>query len=176
MHILADVMVPSLERSEYMEELRNIGDNIARERLEHSALHPPTQPMLPTDASSSEVAQSRPLTPTDLGASCKAGESEDVQPSVEPHVPHVGPAFHIPMTQEKSLEDLPSQMDFGWQESVSPNPTPVLGTTRNMGGEFVEVSQIAQEAARDATAEPPADDLPVLLATTVVIAADAPKI
>ena len=58
---------------------------------------------------------------------------------------------------------MPSQLDFDWEDSVSPNPTPALGTARNLGGEldivgtlqniavpidvgmdtFVEVSQIA---------------------------------
>lgn len=34
-------MVPSRERTEYMYELRNIAENIVRERLEHLDLHPP---------------------------------------------------------------------------------------------------------------------------------------
>ena len=75
------------------------------------------------------------------------------------------------MTQEKSLEDLPSQLDLDWQDSVSLTPTPSLATTRNLGQEleavassqvddppvvvaidtFAEVSQIAQEAVMDAT-------------------------
>ena len=98
MHLVPDVMVPLLERSEYMDELRNIANNIVRERLEHSEVHPPSHSELPTDASSCEVAQSRPQTPTNIGTSAKASGSEDVQPSAEPHSAHVGPAFHIPMT------------------------------------------------------------------------------
>ena len=133
---MADVMVPSLECSEYMDELRNIADNIVRERLEHSEVHPSTDSGLPTNASSCEVAQSHPQIPTNIGTSVKAFVSEVVQPSVEPHANDVGPVFHIPMTKVSSLEELPSQLDFEWQDSVSPNPTPALGTTRNLGGEL----------------------------------------
>lgn len=173
---MADAMVPSLERSEYMDELRNIADNIVKERLEHSEVRPVAQSVLPTDASDSEVASTRPQTPTNVGTSATACVSEVVQPSVEPLAADVGPAFHIPMTQVSSLEDLPNQLDFEWQDSVSANPESILGTARNLGAEleavgtqrntaapkdvgmatFVEVSQIAQEAAKDATPQPPA--------------------
>ena len=139
-------------------------------------VHPPAHSGLPTDASSCEVASTRPQTPTDVGTSATAFVSEVVQPSVEPRAADVGPTFHIPMSQVSSLEDLHSQLDFEWQDSVSVNPTPILGTTRNLGGElkvngtprntavpkdvgldtFVEVLQIGQEAARDATPQPPA--------------------
>ena len=182
-------MVPSLERSEYMDELRNIADNIVRERLEHSEVHAPSHSGLPAVASSCEVAQSRPPTPFDVGTSAKAAASHDVQPSAEKLVGDAGPAFHIPMTQDKSLEDLPSQLDFDWQESQSPNPTPGLGTSRNLGGEldvvgtprstagpvdvgmetFMEVSQIAEEAVREATPQPREEVPTPLLATTHVI-------
>ena len=50
---------------------------------------------------------------------------EDAQPPLEPHSKdsaidsplrhgdmHVGLTFHIPMTQEMTLQDLPSQLDF----------------------------------------------------------------
>jgi hypothetical protein len=89
----------------------------------------------------------------------------------------VGPVFHIPMTQARSLEDLPSQLDFDWQDSVSANPTPAVGAARNLDGElehvgtprtvaaaldvgvdtFGEVSQIAQEAVMDAMPQQPAE-------------------
>ena len=164
-------MVPSLERSEYMEELRNIADNIVRERLEHSEVHPPAHATPAANVLSCDVAHPCPQSPASIGTFGKASASEDVQRPVE----YVGPAFHIPMTQEKSLEELPSQLDFEWQDSVSPNSTPAHVTTRNLGGEmdivgtprpttvphdmdvdtFVEVSQIAQEAVVDATHQPP---------------------
>lgn len=90
----------------------------------------------------------------------------------------------------QSLVDLPSQLDFEWQDYVSPNPTPMLGTARNLGGElevvgtprnttdpkavgmdtFVEVSQIAQEAVRDATLQPLAEVSSPLHTTTAVVA------
>lgn len=98
MHVVANVMVPSLERSEYMDELRNLADNIVKERLGHSEVHLPAHSALPTDASSCEVASTRPQTPTNVGTSATAFVSEVVHPSVEPGVSDVGPAFHIPMT------------------------------------------------------------------------------
>ena len=75
---MADVMVPSVECSEYMDELRNIADNIVRERLEHSEVHPSADLGLPTNASSCEVAQSHLQTPTNIGTSAKAFVSEVV--------------------------------------------------------------------------------------------------
>ena len=86
-----------------------------------------------------------------------------------PGVP-IGPAWVIPMTQAKSLEDLPSQLDMDWQDSVSLTPTPSLAATRNLNQEleavvssqvvnppevvavdtFAEVSQIAAEVVMDA--------------------------
>lgn len=133
-------MVPLLERSEYMEGFHNIADNLVKECLEHSEVHPVAHIGPPTDAFSCEVAQSHPQTPTDIGTTTKAVGSEDVQPSVETQSTvvekesqcmrgevDVVPAFHIPMTQAKSCEDLPSQFDFDWQDLVSPNPTPALG-------------------------------------------------
>jgi hypothetical protein len=61
------------------------------------------------------------------------------------------------MTQDKSLEDLPNQIDFEWQDSVSPLPTPAPRTTAAAvpsgveDNEFITISQIAQEAAVHAT-------------------------
>jgi hypothetical protein len=76
------------------------------------------------------------------------------------------PAFVIPMTQEKTLEGLPSQLDFEWTESVSTNPTPAVvdaavaapsvGNAEVMEVDaFVLVSQIAEEAVKDATQDLP---------------------
>ena len=142
-------MVPSLEQPEYMYELRNIADNIVRERCKHSEVQPPTH--------------------TACVASYKVADvSEGVEEPVESQVPdgspsthgdgHVGPAFHIPMTQEKTLLELPSQLDFDWQESATQGPSIAPAAAQNPVEEvdtFVLVSQIAQEAVMDATQGPP---------------------
>ena len=113
-------MVPSLERTEYMLELRGIADNIVRERLEHSEVHPLTHSGPAADDSSCEVAQSHPESPTHIGTSVETHSVVDGKESQRmPGDVDVEPAFHIPMTQAKSLEDLPSQLDFDWQDSVS---------------------------------------------------------
>ena len=163
-------MVPSLERPEYMYELRNIADNIMRERCKHSELHSDSHFRIHTDA----------------GPSYKVPEDEEyVDPAPAKDVPsqgkdsHVGPAFHIPMTQDKSLEGLPSQLDFDWQDSATPGPMSATITARNLGEEldvaspthvevdtFVEVSQIAQEAVEE-TGDPP---------VTTTSIADAPLV
>lgn len=189
--LLADVMVPSLERAEFMDELRAVADNIVRERLEHAEVHPIAHAAPTADVTSCDVIQQSPKSPASIGTLGKAYGSEDVQRPLEapsqadarhsplPHgVEPVGPAFHIPMTQSKSLEELPSQLDFEWQDAVSPNSTPAHITTRNLGGEldvagtsrpaaesdgadvgaFVEVSQIAQEAVQDAIQQPPSQE------------------
>ena len=88
-------MVPPVERSAYMYELRNIAENIVRERCEHSEVQPPTRTMHVTK------------------------EPVDGEQPVEP-------VFNIPMTQGSTLEELPSQMDFDWQDSVSDKGTPVV--------------------------------------------------
>jgi hypothetical protein len=182
-------MVPSLERTEYMLELRGIAENIVRERLEHAEVHPLTHSGPALDDSSCEVAQSHPELPTHIGSSAKAAVTEHVVPSVEPHFAVEGkesrrmpsevdvePVFHIPMTQARSLEDLPSQLDFDWQDSVSQMGTPAPNAARNLDGEldvvctprsavepistpmdtFVEVSQIVEEAVRDVMPQPSA--------------------
>ena len=157
-------MVPSLERSEYMYELREIGDNIARERCKQAEVN------LGLD--------------TGVADGCKVADAADVvEPGVAPTVTDdspsqredvdVGPAFHIPMTQEKTLGDLPSQLDFDWQESESQGPRIATSSARNIGEDldgasttfnpalpgdmqvesFVQVSQIAHEAVMDATTD-----------------------
>jgi hypothetical protein len=162
---MADVMVPSLDRSEYMYELREIAANISRELCKHAEV--------------------------DLGLhtggadSCKVPDATDgAETPVEPRVAddspsqpadvHVGPAFHIPMTQEKTLLDLPSQLDFEWQESASQGAGIAPNTARSLGEElhiaitplnvvlpvhvevdtFVQVSQIAHEVLMNATEQP----------------------
>ena len=141
-------MVPSLERTEYMYELHGIAENIVIERCKHSEV--------------------RPNTHTGGGASHKEADGEqDAQPPKEPHttldsppapgdVP-VEPVFHIAMTQEKTLQELPNQLDFDWTESTPPparedlhvDRTPEAALEADMDT-FVQVSQIAQEAVLDA--------------------------
>ena len=123
-------MVPPLERSEYMYELRNMANNIVRERCEHWEVQPPGQ----------------------SGHECE--DRVDVHQPIPESVGNVampgGPAFHIPMTQDKTLEELPSQLDFDWQDSVSPEGTPAVRTSMAESA-FVEVSEIAHEAIAHAT-------------------------
>lgn len=208
-HVVTDVMVPSLERAEYLDELRNIADNVVRERLEHSEVHPLAHTGPLTDASSCEMAQSHSQTPTNIGTSAKDGGLEGVGPCFETHVSDVTedaqcvqrhvdvrPAFDIPMTQAKSLEELPSQLEFDWQDSTPSIPTPCVGAARNLDGDldgvvtprsepgptdvgtgtFVEVSQIAREAVLDSAPQPTAEALTPLATTSDVIDADASRI
>ena len=170
---MADVMVPSLERTERMEELRNVADNIVRERSEHAEVVPVGHSRPRTDNSFSDMAQ------TDIGQSVTAAASEaqsDVaEESQRARVEvDVGPALQIPMTQAKSLEELPSQLVFDWQNSEEPNPTPALGAARNLDDQldgvgtprsvpatvdegidpFQEISQITHDAVMHAVPQP----------------------
>lgn len=110
-------MVPLVERSAYMYELRNIAENMVQKQWTHLEVQPPPR----------------------SGHECRADQP-------------VGPAFHIPMTQDKSLEELPSQMDFERQDSVSPKGTPAVPEDTDVAPKHtqesadVEVSQLAQEA------------------------------
>jgi hypothetical protein len=182
-----------------MLELRGIAENIVRERLEHAEVHPLTHGGPAIDDSSCEVAQSHHESPTPIGSSAKAAVAEHVLPSVEPHSPvdgkesrrmpaevDVEPVFHIPMMQARSLEDLPNQLDFDWQDSVSQIATPAPNAARNLDGEldgvgtprsavepiltpmdtFVEVSQIAEEAVRGVMPQP---SVPVPTPATAVV-------
>lgn len=168
-------MAPSLERSETINELRNIAENLGRERLEQSEVHPPVQ-QWPQTEDQGEVQESFRGSSAVLG-NAEASEVDQPPPQTTPvtmdsPTTPVGlqaiPAFVILMTQEKTLEDLPSQMDFDWQDSVSPNPPPAVagiseGSAKSMEVKaFVLVSGIAEEAAINATkhlpeqeAEPP---------------------
>jgi hypothetical protein len=163
---MAEVMVPPLERPEYMLELRNIAENIARERLEHSEVHPPAQGEPQIDERA-DVQESCRESSAHLG-NAEVSEVEQPDPRTmrvsidSPSTPEAMPAFVIPMTQEKSLEELPSQLDFDWQDSVSSNPTPAgTGAVVAAASEanpkvmevdtFVLVSQIAEEAVKNAT-------------------------
>ena len=151
-------MVHPLEHPEYMYELRNVAENIAGERIKHSEVH--TSPHIQS-----------------LESDKVPSASDGVEPPLDANPPHdedsihVGPAFHIPMTQEKSLQDLPSQIDFDWQDSVPPGPVTTCATARNLVEEldvvstpasvalpshvdennFVEVATIAEEAVIVAT-------------------------
>lgn len=175
-------MVPSLDRTEFMDEIRSVADNMVRGTLEQAEMHPIAHSTPTADVTSCDEAQLTPPSPASTGTHGKAGGREDDagnSPSAQAPSAHgvdpVGPAFHIPMTQSKSLEELPSQLDFEWQDAVSPNSTPAQVTARNLGGEldvvgtsrlgtvsqgadvgaFLEVSQIAHEAVHDATQQPP---------------------
>ena len=101
------------------------------------------------------------------------GEPESKESAEDPHSGDADarsePAWDIPMTQDKSLQELPSQLDLDWQESVLPTPMPSLAAVRNLGEElevvgatrnadppvvldtFAEVSQIARESVMGAT-------------------------
>ena len=166
MNDLSDIMVPQLERSQYACKLRNVAENISRERLEHSEVEPPRQ-YVPQIDERDEVQESFHVTSANVG-NAEASQVEHPPPQTpcvtlgSPSTP-VGleaiPAFVMPMTQEKTLEALPSQLDFDWQDSVSPNPTPAVavdrvGSPKDMEvDEFVLVSQIAEEAVKNATTQ-----------------------
>ena len=135
--VWADVMAPPLERSGYLYELRAVAENIVRERGEHSEVHPPG---------------------LSGGGPMELGEEQEPLPGSSDNLGMpIGPAFHIPMTQDKTLEELPSQIEFEWQDSVAPNLTPAQATTiaaaptSTEDNAFVEVSEIAQEAVVHAT-------------------------
>ena len=92
------------------------------------------------------------------------------------------------MTQAKSLEDLPSQLDFDWQESETPVTSVAPAIVQNLGEEldvastpaigashnslevdkFAKVSQIAQEAIMDALQQ----ETPVPIRTTTTATTD----
>lgn len=160
-----------------MHELRLIADNIVREQCKHSDVHPPTRSGMASYTQTSNVADA----------------TDDVHPPVSPHSAsihgdvHAGPAFDIPMTQGKSLEDLPSQLDFDWQDSAIPGTNTALASAQTRGESperaaqpidveldaFAGISQIAHEAVMDATQQPPGEVLQSLSPTTT---ADAPKV
>ena len=150
-------MVPPRVRSEYMYELRLIAENIVRERLENfdpverykaqETFHESSGNL--GNAAASVVEQPQPLSPHAQMDSTTAGDSQAI------------PAFHIPMSQAKGLEELPSQLDFEWQDSVCPNPTPVVAEASVEApiametDAFVLVSQIASEAVKNAIEQVP---------------------
>jgi len=169
---MVDIMVPSLENPEYMYELRGIAENIVRERCKHSELHSDSRFSSHTEAGPSyNVAEGEEY----IDPLVDAGPAKDSSSHAKDS--HIGPAFHIPMTQEKSLQDLPSQLDFDWQDSATPCPMSGTTTARNLGEEldvvstpavaaspirvqvdtFVEVSQIAQEAVMDSAVQETGD-------------------
>ena len=134
---MADFMVPPLEPSEYLQELRNHHETVSRERCEQQEVHPPgLSGHGPVERSEQE--ESFPEGSVNLGTP-------------------LGPAFHIPMTQGHALEELPSQIDIEWPHSMSPVPAPTLRSnavappTDPEVHEFVEVAQIAHEAVVHAT-------------------------
>jgi hypothetical protein len=171
-------MVPPPEPTEYLYELRAIAENISKERGHHSELHPEVANLYEAYIVDSQVQV------TNASNADIPEAAEVVQPRVDPDSiqngeeaagrdagVQAGPAWEIPMTQAKSLEDLPSQLDLEWQDSASLTPNPSHAATRNLGQEleavasspvrdaavvvevhtFAEVSQIAQEVVMDAT-------------------------
>jgi hypothetical protein len=174
---VADLLVPPHYPTEYLFELRCVAENISRERGLHSEVHPPASTLVPQQAPQCEPQVTDAIASDGI---CNVGTSEASgveQPAVDPeskenagNAPssgadaHIGPAWlNIPMTQEKSLQDLPSQLDLDWQDLVLPTPMPslaarnpgeeleVVGSTQNVEppvvvDTFAEVSQIAQEA------------------------------
>lgn len=69
--------------------------------------------------------------------------------SVFTHVDvHVGPAWHILRIQDKTLQDLPSQLELDWQDSVSPRPNPSLNAAQKL-------SENLDVVGKSQTAEPP---------------------
>lgn len=159
---LADVMVQPLERREYLYELRGVSENIVQERLEQLQVR--SRNMWPETFERGKVQESANVGVLD------ASEVEQAPPhspnatmdsTSTPDDSQAIPAFHIPMTQGKSLEELPSQLDFEWTESVAPNPMPVVDAASVVPphdpelNSFVMVSQIASEAVKNAS-----EDLP----------------
>lgn len=139
-------MVPPLEQHEFMSELRNIADNILRERWEHVEVHQRGHSM------------QEPIESADVHKPLEGSAVQESNPDVSGNLgAPVGPAFDIPMTQQKTLEELPSQIDLEWQGSISPSLTPNEATTSAVttkdteDNAFAEVQQIAEEAAEHAT-------------------------
>ena len=134
----AELLVTPLVPQEYMYELHNIAENIARERCDYSEVRPQVQ----SEPECEESVEVQHPVAEDGG---NAVDAED------------GPAFSIPMTQGKTLVDLPSQMDFDWQYLVSPKGTPAEPTGMAVPPKdpdesaFLEVQQIAEEAVVHAT-------------------------
>ena len=181
---LADVLVPPREPTEYLYDLRALAENISRDRCMHLEVHPTAPPeyLQQCEPEVTNATNSDNICNVGTPATLGVVQVVDVQPQSKENVPStdaedvpstdaetdIGPAWHIPMTQEKSLQDLPSQLDVDWQDSVLPTPMPSLVAVRNLSSEldvvgstqnveppvvldtFAEVSQIAQEAVMDA--------------------------
>ena len=178
---IADVMVPPLEPTEYLYELRAVAENIIRERLGHSEVHHAEVPHYEVQIHECGEEVTNGSNAEDVVPIAEVVEI--VEPKVGPDSTHmakdvlatvesvqVGPAWEIPMTQEKSLADLPSQLDLDWQDQPSLTPTPSLVATRNLGQEleaaasevedppvvvaattFADVNQLAQDVVMEAT-------------------------
>lgn len=177
-------MVAPPEPTEFLYELRAVAENISRERCEQVEVHPPEAAHLEVHTHVTEMEVTNASNSDNVCNSSIPQAAEVAQPPVEPEFGfgvHVGPAWHILITQERSLQDLPSQMDLDWQDSVTPTPTRSPAATRSLGEEleavgssqvtehavgssqvvepavvesvdgFAEVSQIAQEAVTEAT-------------------------
>lgn len=176
-------MVTPLAPTEYLYELRAIAENITRERCQVADVHKPQPTFHEEDIHHCEEQVTNAGTANTSADPSIPEASEAVRPLVEPESSHmandppsidagpVGPAWHIPMTQERTLQDLPSQLDLEWQDSVSSTPTPspaAIQVSHELNAEelgavepslvvevavdtFAEVSQIAAEVVLDAT-------------------------
>ena len=182
-YCLADDMLPPPEPTEFLYEIRVVAENIGTLRCSQSEVHPPEcqQPEVVAHVPDVEVTNASNSNNVCTLGTPQAAESAETlvernsvqnmlkSPSTDPGV-NDAHAWVIPMTQERSLHDLPSQMELDWQDSVTTTPTPSLAATRNLGealeavgservvepevvlpvDAFAEVSQIAQEAVTDA--------------------------
>jgi hypothetical protein len=151
-HNLADLLVTPLERQEYMYELRNIAENIVRERCEYSEVQPAVEIEHECEESVPECAESVPQCAESVPQDAKTvGVQHAVPENVGNAAEPLGPAFHIPMTQGKTLEDLPSQMDFDWQDTDAAPIGMAVPPKDPEESLFLEVQQIADEAVVHAT-------------------------
>jgi hypothetical protein len=158
-------MAPPQNLAEYLYEIRAFAECVVKELCEILEVLPPTPTQHDADVHRYEVEATND---TNVDNTSKADVVTDVHP---PMKPHVGPAWHILRTQDKTLQDLPSQVVIDWQDSVSPTPSPSLKVPQNLAKDldvvgkshtaepvvvvavdtFAEVSQIAEEVVMNAT-------------------------
>lgn len=128
-------MVPSLEQPEYMLELRNVAENIVRERCTHSEVHAPT---------CTEGVESYKVPDGSDGAQHPLA----AHPVTDEDSIHVGAAIDLPpgpCTSTATARNLVEELD------VVSCPASVPLDTHVDTNKFAEVSQIAQEAVMIAT-------------------------
>ena len=110
-----------------MYELRALSENVVREHGETLEVHPPTPIQNEAAMHGCKVEATNT---TNVGNTSKTYVVKDLQllmetqsnaeHSVSMHAyVHVGSAWYILMIQDKTLQDLPSQVELDWQDSVS---------------------------------------------------------